>query len=553
MSEQLPHSIFEFGPFQLDTLQRLLRSTDGRLVPLSPRVFDTLLYFVRHPGRPIGKAALMEAIWPRVVVEEGSLSQAIYELRRALGERPDDHRYIVTLPNRGYQFVADVVERERAAPESGVSDDDATRASKPTGPSPIDVSPPDRAAASAIEGLPIAARTLLKSPDRMQTRYVVAGAVLVASAFAAWYYDRSVGDTFAVHDEIASSILAAQNVALAGAPSVKSSSTDPRAYEHFLLAHYFFSRRQNGDLVRAERAYRSALELDPAFARAWAGLAGVYYVASDRFDILGLSREQALERLREAAEKALALDPNLAEAHVRRAMHRVETGDRAGARAQLQRAVALEPNDPLILGWLAGDALLEGRPSEAIDLQRRAVLHDPLRVATRANLGTFLFFSGNYDQATVELRTALQLAGTLNGSWDSPENVLRDAAVSLAKTLIAQRQFDEALGLILPWPEGQYRDQCLALLYHALGNQRDADAALARLVASATTDAHWIAETYAQRGNNDQAFRWIATAAERSRSSRDLAQLWRLDIRYSPFAASLHQDPRWTAWLAEKR
>src|SRR5215831_12429370 len=55
----------------------------------------------------------MEAVWPRVVVEEGNLSQAIYELRRALGERPDEHRYIVTVPGRGYQFVADVVRRER--------------------------------------------------------------------------------------------------------------------------------------------------------------------------------------------------------------------------------------------------------------------------------------------------------------------------------------------------------------------------------------------------------------------------------------------------------
>jgi pimeloyl-ACP methyl ester carboxylesterase len=100
---------YEFGDFRLDAAQRLLRSrVGGELVPLTPKVFDTLLYLVAHPGELVGKATLMKAIWPDVVVEENNLTQNISALRRVLGEGAGEHRFIVTEPGRGYRFVADV-------------------------------------------------------------------------------------------------------------------------------------------------------------------------------------------------------------------------------------------------------------------------------------------------------------------------------------------------------------------------------------------------------------------------------------------------------------
>ncbi len=100
---------YEFGKFCVDVTQRLLRSrADGKPVPLTPRVFDTLLYLVEHSGQLIDKATLMKAIWPNVVVEENNLNQNISTLRRLLGESSADHRFIVTEPGRGYRFVADV-------------------------------------------------------------------------------------------------------------------------------------------------------------------------------------------------------------------------------------------------------------------------------------------------------------------------------------------------------------------------------------------------------------------------------------------------------------
>ena len=100
--------ILRFGEFELDTSRRLLRAIDGERVDLTPRVFDTLAYLVKRAGEDISKQELLDAVWPGVVVEENNLTQAISALRRALHEAPRENRYIVTVPGRGYRFVADV-------------------------------------------------------------------------------------------------------------------------------------------------------------------------------------------------------------------------------------------------------------------------------------------------------------------------------------------------------------------------------------------------------------------------------------------------------------
>src|SRR4029453_3862836 len=96
MGDRPLHPIYEFGDFQLDAVQRLLRSRgDGRVVQLNPGALETLLYLVEHAGQLIEKSTLMKAIWPNVIVEEGNLTQAIHELRRAPDERPGQQAFIV--------------------------------------------------------------------------------------------------------------------------------------------------------------------------------------------------------------------------------------------------------------------------------------------------------------------------------------------------------------------------------------------------------------------------------------------------------------------------
>ena len=107
MGEPQPR-IYEFGDFRLDAARRLLTGRDGRPVPLTPKPFETLLYLVEHGGTVLDKDELLRAVWPDTAVEENNLSQCISQLRRALGEKPGQHRYIVTVSGRGFRFVAPV-------------------------------------------------------------------------------------------------------------------------------------------------------------------------------------------------------------------------------------------------------------------------------------------------------------------------------------------------------------------------------------------------------------------------------------------------------------
>jgi DNA-binding winged helix-turn-helix (wHTH) protein/TolB-like protein/Tfp pilus assembly protein PilF len=113
----------QFGDFVVDVRQRrLLRQRDGEPIALTSKVFDTLLYFVQHPGEVLDKDTLMQAVWPGVIVEENSLSQNVSTLRQVLGETRSENRYIATVPRRGYRFVAEVVPCEApASPVAAVS------------------------------------------------------------------------------------------------------------------------------------------------------------------------------------------------------------------------------------------------------------------------------------------------------------------------------------------------------------------------------------------------------------------------------------------------
>ncbi|HWW74374.1 MAG TPA: transcriptional regulator, partial [Pyrinomonadaceae bacterium] len=119
---------YEFGGFRLDAANRLLLR-EGRVVPLKPKVVETLLVLVERRGEVLGKDAWMELLWPEQFVEESNLTQNIYVLRKALGETPGEPEFIETIPRRGYRFIAAVTERtadgDGAPPENDAEAPDA--------------------------------------------------------------------------------------------------------------------------------------------------------------------------------------------------------------------------------------------------------------------------------------------------------------------------------------------------------------------------------------------------------------------------------------------
>src|SRR5579863_7130482 len=105
-----PRNVLAFGPYRIDREQRLL--TKGRdVIPLAPKVFDTLLTLAESGGRLVEKQNLIDKVWPDAFVEEGSLTRNISTLRKAIGESSQDQKYIVTVPKRGYRFVAQVTDQ----------------------------------------------------------------------------------------------------------------------------------------------------------------------------------------------------------------------------------------------------------------------------------------------------------------------------------------------------------------------------------------------------------------------------------------------------------
>jgi TolB-like protein/DNA-binding winged helix-turn-helix (wHTH) protein/Tfp pilus assembly protein PilF len=141
--------IYEFGEFQLDTAKRLLRRLDGTPVPLTPRVFETLLYMIEHHDAVLDKERIMAVVWPDSIVEENNLAQAISKLRQVFGETPGSHNYIVTVPGRGYRFVAEVKEGTASAVETVATTTPATAGATATAPAA------DAAATTEVTDSPI--------------------------------------------------------------------------------------------------------------------------------------------------------------------------------------------------------------------------------------------------------------------------------------------------------------------------------------------------------------------------------------------------------------
>jgi len=314
-------------------------------------------------------------------------------------------------------------------------------------------------------------------------------------------------------------------------PSVQGTNAD--AYNAYLQGRFFYERSNKESLKKAVGYYEQAIKLDPGYAPAWVGLAAARSQQADRGY---LPLEDGYRKAREAAERALALDANLAEAHA--ALGRIKlTYDRdwAGADASFQRALALEPGNATARS-AASLASTLGRFEEALALNRRAVELDPLSAVASSNRGLQAYDSGRLEEAAAAFKKTLEL---------NPE---RPAAHTfLGQVYLAQAHPQEALAEMELEPEPFWRLYGQALAYHALGRKKESDAALAELIAKYRAEAAYqVAEVYAFRGEADRAFEWL----ERAYAQRDggLAQM-----KSDPLLKSLERDPRYAAFLKKMR
>jgi tetratricopeptide (TPR) repeat protein len=363
---------------------------------------------------------------------------------------------------------------------------------------------------------------------------ITAQLVKVADGFHLWSesYDRKLDDIFAVQDDIARSVSSALKVRLLGqhaaAPAPRGGNAE--AYTLYLQGKYFSERRTPESWKKAVSYYEQALGVDPGYARAWAGLADAHvWQAGDA----NVPLAEGYRKARQEAEKALELDPTLADAHA--ALGRIRwfyDWDWSGADAAFKRAIELEPGNVRVVMGAAGLAATLGRLEEAIRLERRAVELDPLSAGAHFRLGLHALYAGRLEEAELSLRKALELYP------DRPE------AHSIVGLVHLQRSNPAAaLDEMEREKDPFHHLYGLALVYHALGRRKEADSALDELRRRyAGGAAYQIATVYAFRGEVDEAFAWL----ERAYAQRDggLAE-----IKGDPLLRNLEGDPRYTAFL----
>jgi len=346
-------------------------------------------------------------------------------------------------------------------------------------------------------------------------------------------YERDVNDVFAVQDEIARAVSSELKVKLLsqGAKQATPQSTSTDAYNDYLQGRYFSERRTEGDLARAANYYQQSLKLDPNYAPAWSGLAWVYLrQATSGY---GGGFEEGSRLARQAAERALQLNPGQAEPYA--ALGWIQWShdwNWAAADKSFQTALALEPNNTIVLLGASQLAATLGRLQDALALNHRAVELDPLSVTAHIYLGLHAYYAGQLEVAANAYRKALEI------NPDDP-----DAHYLLSLVHLQRAQPAQALAELTHENRDLERWVGQVLAFDALGRRQEANALLARITAnSAREAAYQIAEVYAYRGEMGPAFQWL----ERAWSQRDMGLP---GFQNDPLLKGLRGDPRYAAFL----
>jgi len=344
-------------------------------------------------------------------------------------------------------------------------------------------------------------------------------------------YDRELKNIFAIQDEIAAAVVGALKITLLGGEP-KATETNPEAYALYLQGRHFSNQGTNWDNRQAEKLLLQSLKIAPDFAPALAQLGRVYWDQGNFHAILSIEDGNALAR--EAFRQAITSDPQYGPAYAELGLLQMMSDwDFAAAEQNIQRALASNPGDAVILliaGRLNGYL---GHLDEAFDLFDQSIARDPVSPRGHYRLGRTLYTAHRMEEAADSLKMALSLSP---GLMPGPQYFI-------GKALLAQGDALSALSVIEQEPGDGYRRTGIAIAQHALGNAEASDSALQELLDSSTEFlGYQIAEVYAFRGEIDNAFEWLDKSYENRDSGMVLMML-------DPVLVNLHDDPRWEPFL----
>lgn len=608
---------YQIGRYKIDVSRRLLLDEDEKVVALTPKVFDLLLFLVSNNERVVTKDEIMSAIWPDTVVEESNLTQNVSILRRALGETRGENVFIATIPGQGYRFVAEVTRpgdtieettREtvpapllaskpklkailvgasilgiliiglvfyfsRSRPAGVVHEKPKVLAILPFKPlvnegrdEALEIGMTDTLIArlSNVPGIllrPLSSVRKFVSGEQdpqsagqeLDADVVLDGTIQrwgeqirvnvrlidVSSGAALWggTFDEDYRNIFIVQDNISTKVADALSTKLTnpGTAESKKGTSDAEAYRFYLQARLYQFKSTPHELRQSIAFYRRAIEIDPGYAQAYAGMADAYRTLPITSDV---AAREAFPESKAAAQKALGLDPELADAYV--ALGYVSgwfEWDWKTAESEMRKALALEPNTPDAHRGLSILMTVQDRHGEAVEEMRRARELDPLSLPANALEAQALHYAGR-DQEAIE---------RLNKTFEIDPNFWI-ARIILARIYIGQNQLENALTeLEKARAASSGNTETISLKGYVLarlGRREEATAALYELRATSTTysPSYNIAMVLNGLGETDAALRSLEDAAKQ----RDVRLiLLKVERKWD----NLRQEPRFIALL----
>jgi TolB-like protein len=429
MADRADRRFYEFGCFRLDPAGRVLFRGD-QVIPLPPKAADTLLLLVQNAGNVVEKQDLLKNVWQDAFVEEGSLTRTISILRKSLEGGTHGKEFISTIPKRGYRFAARVegLSSLPAAPlaskimlavlpfenmsgqksqeyfSDGLTEEMITQLGRMN---------PDRlgviARTSAMR-YKNATKTAHQIGQELHVSHILEGSVRRASGRVriaaqliqvsdqthlwAESYERGVTDTFALQSDVAQAI--ARQIQIKLMPQARerlaaSGSMSPDAYEAYLRGRYLWNQRTPQALQKSVAYFEKAIQIDPAYAAAYAGMADSYLTQQD--DGL-LPTLKATAKAKRAAGEALQRDAMLAEPHISLAHAYFHEFNWGASEREFKCGLELNPNYAVGHFYFANYLLARGQFEGALAEARQAKALDPVSLPVRSNTAMALYYGG---------------------------------------------------------------------------------------------------------------------------------------------------------------
>lgn len=640
---------YEFENYRLDVVKRLLLH-DQAMVDLPPKAFDILMMLVEHHGTVLEKETIIKKVWPDTFVEEGNLTYYISLVRKSLGETPGEHKFIVTIPKRGYSFVAEV--QKIFNPSSAVTLSQNGLATTLNNPLPGDGQFP-----STADHTSVAHEFAVDQTDRAQDKralhpfnlkkavaavilfllILVAGMLVIrkytapneeiksiailpfkllnsnsdcdgclelgmADALIAklskleqisvrptsailsynernfdplaagrelgvdvvmegtvqrvnqrirvrvqlinikdgrhlWaeQFDEEINNIFRVQDSISEQV--AQSLMLRinndDKQKLRRNFTDNlEAHNTYIRGIYFWTRREQGGIEKAIEQFQKAIELDANYAKAYAMLADSYGLLAIRSADMEKRRDY-FDKAEAAANRALAIDDTLAEAHTAKAL--VLTSYKreiAEAEKAYKRALDLDPNYSTAhvrYGWFL---LNREQLNLALNEMQKAAELDPVAVINSSAYANLLYLTGQYDKAIEQCEKILEIDSNFNTAY-----------LTLGQCYEQKGQYQRALDYLQKFEAGQkdnlYSLESLGHLYGLLGKTDEAEKRLAQLGKYADEDGGAMLGMVIINcglGKRSEAAEWLKKVMEKKSAAR-------FDIVFDPRLKPLLEDP----------